>query len=729
MKIAFTSCMDAERAPRQPVWQAIQREAPDVLMLLGDQIYMDWGLSVARLPQWKRIIERKGPAGLQLFAQDMHRRYALQWQVPEFQRLMRWFSTARNPDHLLVTWDEHDLAWNNAYGEGVDGNGHDDRTVPGAVRAVAQHLFRQFVAVLRNPDAAAAYPALDLPADCSHLPAPSRGVEGEPFDLNGVRFVLLDERSYRTHRDHPDSNAPQAHLLGARQQAMLFGALGQASLTVVAGSSPLRHGYLLGHQGWAAPPDAQGRTRDYPDYQAFQDAASASGKAVLYLAGDIHKNAWGGRIGTSPIVQAVSSGAALGNVLLKRFAPCYGMVTVGADGDLAAGQVRVALKRLDSDPPNPDAPGVDSLRLLRYDADGWQGPIPAADGDAVRFEGVASLDREVSVLCLRGRTAAFANAPGPLEFNGDNFESLYRADAAQTQDEYPEVVRLGPVPGGLRMRAQRSVNDAAPMDALLHEAFGRARDQQRAAVVLYVHGFGKDFADAVGQGLALARKYEVETIPVSWAAGEGSGLLGLLGAVLQGQREAEDFATTGRLRRAVLAFGRVGLAYPGIRKVIVVRSLGSLPFVGGMSTFASPAALAAEWGRPPHEVIDRLVLSSAAVPVNRHNKWLSGWGLPACVTINRDDARLKIYNWLEIGQVPLGMSEPMLSKLGDQARYFDCTALDGVGLDHDYLLRDQLNPALEALNRAMVRGEPMAPPFDGFDAVTAHDAFYTARHA
>ncbi len=29
--------------------------------------------------------------------------------------------------------------------------------------------------------------------------------------------------------------------------------LAQAGLTIVAGSSPMKHGYLLGHQGWHAP--------------------------------------------------------------------------------------------------------------------------------------------------------------------------------------------------------------------------------------------------------------------------------------------------------------------------------------------------------------------------------------------------------------------------------------------------------------------------------------------
>ena len=76
-KIVFTSCMDAERVPTQPVWDRIKdEERPDVLMLLGDQIYMDWGDLGGS--EWRKLIQRKLEKGLLAFATEMHRRYALQ---------------------------------------------------------------------------------------------------------------------------------------------------------------------------------------------------------------------------------------------------------------------------------------------------------------------------------------------------------------------------------------------------------------------------------------------------------------------------------------------------------------------------------------------------------------------------------------------------------------------------------------------------------------------------
>ena len=84
--------MDAVRAPKQPVWEKIQAEDPDVVMLLGDQIYMDWGdLGESN---WKQFIEAhpggtgKKVKGLQVYAEEMHSRYQRQWQVKEFQEFI-----------------------------------------------------------------------------------------------------------------------------------------------------------------------------------------------------------------------------------------------------------------------------------------------------------------------------------------------------------------------------------------------------------------------------------------------------------------------------------------------------------------------------------------------------------------------------------------------------------------------------------------------------------------
>jgi hypothetical protein len=75
MKIAFTSCIDAIDDPTQAVWGRIRNLAPDVLVLLGDTMYMDYGIA---LPGSDRPVgwPRKLPDDV--FAATMHARYKLQ---------------------------------------------------------------------------------------------------------------------------------------------------------------------------------------------------------------------------------------------------------------------------------------------------------------------------------------------------------------------------------------------------------------------------------------------------------------------------------------------------------------------------------------------------------------------------------------------------------------------------------------------------------------------------
>ena len=72
MKIVFTSCMDATRVPKQPIWDEILEAKRHVLMLLGDQNYMDWGDLFTS--DWARAFKKDKDA-LEAFAAEMHRRY------------------------------------------------------------------------------------------------------------------------------------------------------------------------------------------------------------------------------------------------------------------------------------------------------------------------------------------------------------------------------------------------------------------------------------------------------------------------------------------------------------------------------------------------------------------------------------------------------------------------------------------------------------------------------
>ena len=42
MRVVFTSCMRTDAFQSQPVWSEIAGLEPDMLIFLGDQIYMDY---------------------------------------------------------------------------------------------------------------------------------------------------------------------------------------------------------------------------------------------------------------------------------------------------------------------------------------------------------------------------------------------------------------------------------------------------------------------------------------------------------------------------------------------------------------------------------------------------------------------------------------------------------------------------------------------------------------
>lgn len=699
--LVFTSCMDAERARIQPIWTQIRQREPDVLMLLGDQIYMDWGLSLASEPAAKRAFVRNPEQALRLFAEEMHVRYAAQWAVPNFRDLMRWFSTDRNPEHLLVTWDEHDMAWNNAYGEGAD-----PHAVPDAVKTVSKALFEQFVAVLRNPSSTDDYPS--MPGNLMDLPTATRGVQpAAPLDIGeGIRIVLLDERFYRTQRDEAD-----AHLLGSAQQQALFSALGHKPLTIVAGSSPLVHDYLLGHQGWAAPSKTSSKPgRNYPDYELFLKAARDARKAVLYLAGDIHRNHWTGRIDGFPVIQALSSGAALGNIALKRHPPCYGVVDI----DEAACTVGLKLMRLDQ---ADGRESVDRDEPLSYDAQSWTNDGSAGQGAPIRFDGEdAPLTRDIGALCVRQRADGHRERWDELVFDRAHFQTLHDAGSPRSYDNYPEVLRFDAANPARFLRARRSGNDANLSDALVREAFERAQAARRPAV-LFVHGFGKDLSAAIAQAQALATRYDTEVLPLCWPAGEGENLFARIEAITAAHAYLRQPLVLEAVRKAVAQFARVGQQFPHVPKVLLARSLGSELLWKALPE--SRGALTSLLGCAPEQAFCRLILSAPAVSVADHRQRLDEWNLPTAITYNRDDYVLRAYDWLVKGH-PLGLDGPKTGRYASPAQYFDCTDCPGVSRDHDYLMRDGLSANLENLNRLLIRGEPIPDPLPGFTRADAH---------
>ncbi|ARN19060.1 alkaline phosphatase D family protein [Piscinibacter gummiphilus] len=356
-RIAFTSCFDTTFGHEQPVWDRIRAQQPHALLLLGDSIYMDWGLETqTRVPTWKTAFLGDPVQGLAQFRQAMYARYKAQWEHPGFQALVR--SVKGN---VRAVRDDHDFAWNDCTAAGDPDRG---RYVPPALQAVSHRLFRQFLAALVDPPEV--YPSLD--ASDRQLATP---VWQEAWAVAGVPVLMLDERSART-----DLQDPAPSLLGAAQAQWLYGQVAQGDgLLIVAGSTPMRHGR---DGGWEKvdPLAPVPQSWAFPEYRGFLDAAAQAGRPTLYLAGDIHRNRYGGPVEPrSPVIQVVSSGAA--QPWLKNAVPIglpfwfnksekFGMLHLeGLDAGLRNGTVRVDLHKEDR---------VDESILLPLRDGRWRSP-------------------------------------------------------------------------------------------------------------------------------------------------------------------------------------------------------------------------------------------------------------------------------------------------------------------------------------------------------------------
>ncbi len=186
MKIAFTSCCDPHNDDKQVAWLELAKQKPDVLVLLGDNMYMDYGLG-------KGSIKLKAPKGFSdfEFTNAMHEKYAMQWAIPSFH------AAILNISKIYAIWDDHDFAWNNSRGEGDE---RDDELVPNTKRAIAKRLFEQFRQALITKPPANLYPsnpyATGIPAGFTGLPY--IGIQETISDLSpGVQLHLLDGRSFR----------------------------------------------------------------------------------------------------------------------------------------------------------------------------------------------------------------------------------------------------------------------------------------------------------------------------------------------------------------------------------------------------------------------------------------------------------------------------------------------------------------------------------------------------
>jgi len=240
--------MDAKEKSSQEVWSSILKHQPDSLILLGDVIYLDYGLGL--------FVNKPRNWSDEKFANECYERYRLQANVPEFRNVLSSVSDFQS------IWDDHDFAWNNSFVVPKS-----RKSVPLNTRLISKALREQFVQWARGT-VIDTYPA--RPTLKSLLSIEDTGIESI-VDYSDARIILLDTRYYRSKLD---KNQKSGSLIGIPQREWLLKALTNSEKPcLVCTGTTLR-----------------GSKESWDRYEDFAWLENNIPNNTIFLSGDIHKN-------------------------------------------------------------------------------------------------------------------------------------------------------------------------------------------------------------------------------------------------------------------------------------------------------------------------------------------------------------------------------------------------------------------------------------------------------
>ena len=239
-KIAFASCCKLQKVNPQPAWAEIQLEKPDVLLLLGDNIYLDKD-------------SHDDPAAL---TAELALLYRAQLREPNFSALLADMKARGKP--VLATYDDHDFLGDNRVGAANP-----------ALRDSAREQLVAAIDPVRTGD--------DVYSSQWH---------------GNVRIVVLDTRY---HRDLLPGAADQRDaILGARQWQWLEAELERKdSPFVLVVSSTAFHRYGV-NEAWSYYTAAFQRLRDLLRHRS----------GAMVASGDIHDNELKDKSGVIEVVSS-----------------------------------------------------------------------------------------------------------------------------------------------------------------------------------------------------------------------------------------------------------------------------------------------------------------------------------------------------------------------------------------------------------------------------------------
>ncbi|MES2037624.1 MAG: alkaline phosphatase D family protein [Pseudomonadota bacterium] len=294
MRIAFCSCAHKKEAPSLNGYTEMLKYEPDFLILLGDNIYMDyWDSTVGdKLYQSRNLSDAD-------FAAAMHERYNALLQTTSFQKILEAVKD------VYAIWDDHDFAWNNSAGSSglpVNQQAAPGFLVPTGKKNISHGLFSAFLDAAKRRD----YNMPPLNVTQLVNTTPEQGIQQivqlQKTGEKPVRLFMTDGRWYRS---KPDQNA--GDMLGEQQRAQLKDFLDESDdLAIIASGSTMfaqkvnqkqvelmfdLHGIgadeaetIIQKQGSTEAWSAFGR-----DFEVLSSAIK-QGKRFLFLGGDIHTN-------------------------------------------------------------------------------------------------------------------------------------------------------------------------------------------------------------------------------------------------------------------------------------------------------------------------------------------------------------------------------------------------------------------------------------------------------
>jgi hypothetical protein len=309
MRLAFTSCADPMDCKVQPVWNAIADlvPTPTHVLLLGDQIYMDYGIS----EDWPEFIKAtlklfgvsqkrisnnpqlQAPRDLDAakFAEAMFRRYRAQWDIMSGSRL---FSN-ETKRALYGIWDDHDFGWNNSFGTGAG-------AMPRDMQQISRSLFTAFFNALKNkkaptaPDLAAIFNEDAALTDPHFFSSEAAGHSRIELVQGLVYLHLLDCRTFRNNNPPPGGHGGFTSLLAPTLQG-LHERLKPDAINLIASSTTL-----------------SGSKESWDKYSGGSELRQlrklANQYRIIVISGDVHENVELYRHDNTRLLEVTASGAA-----------------------------------------------------------------------------------------------------------------------------------------------------------------------------------------------------------------------------------------------------------------------------------------------------------------------------------------------------------------------------------------------------------------------------------